>query len=164
MCKLLTICSIVFLATACTTTPEECDPSVDPGFFNKIGCTVSGSYEARIQQKEQQLSNLQSQNKYLNEILTQLQDRETLVYGTINERQALLDNIEVNLNDLENDLKAKNKLNSDLKKQIAKAKSSIQQASDPAIATEYSKRQAYLNQLQQEVAQTNELLAQYNAL
>lgn len=164
MRKFLTICLLPLLVTACTTTPEECDPSVDPGFFNKIGCTVSGSYEARIQQKEQQLSNLQSQNQYLNEILIQLQDREALVYGDLKDRQAILDNIEDNLNKLENDLKSKNKLSGDLKNQIDAAKSSVKQAGDPAIAAEYSKRQAYLKQLEKDIIETNDLLERYNSL
>ncbi len=47
--------SSLFL-TACTNTPEECDPRQDLNLFSKISCSVSGSYEQRIDQKEQDLA------------------------------------------------------------------------------------------------------------
>ena len=40
--RLVEILLPAMLLTACTATPEECDPTRDPGFFNKIGCTFSG--------------------------------------------------------------------------------------------------------------------------
>ena len=45
----LSLCAL--LLAGCASTPEECDPSQDQGFFGKIGCVVSGSYDERVEQR-----------------------------------------------------------------------------------------------------------------
>ncbi|WDU49003.1 hypothetical protein KNO34_05795 [Taylorella equigenitalis] len=52
--------------TACQATPESCDPSRELGYFDKLGCSLNGGYDKRIEQKEVKLQNEQIKNKQLN--------------------------------------------------------------------------------------------------
>ena len=61
--RLVEILLPAMLLTACTATPEECDPTRDPGFFNKIGCTFSGSYSERVEQKKVAVEQLRQEQK-----------------------------------------------------------------------------------------------------
>ena len=62
--KLLVIAAL--MVSGCTMTPEECDPSnVDAGFFDKLGCVTSGSYDARIESKKQEIVKLNEEQKVL---------------------------------------------------------------------------------------------------
>lgn len=52
MKKIILMCAVPLVLTACTMTPEECDPKItDPGMLDKLGCVVSGSYSQRSEQK-----------------------------------------------------------------------------------------------------------------
>lgn len=52
MKKIILMCTVPLMLTACTMTPEECDPKItDPGMLDKLGCVVSGSYSQRSEQK-----------------------------------------------------------------------------------------------------------------
>lgn len=64
MKKLLIVSSVAVLA-ACSATPEQCDPSVEQSFIQKIACTNSGSYDHRIHTKESKLSQEQAHNSAL---------------------------------------------------------------------------------------------------
>ena len=53
------------LLTACASTPQECDPSQDQGFFGKMGCVVTGSYEERVEQKQKHVDELKAEKRAL---------------------------------------------------------------------------------------------------
>ena len=60
--KLFTALSACALLVACSATPEECDPNVEQSIWGKMACVNSGSYDARVQRKESELSQEQAKN------------------------------------------------------------------------------------------------------
>ena len=114
-----TITIIVALTLCgCSMTAQECDPSVDNGYFGKIGCTFSGAYSDRVEQKEIENERLRKENATLALLAEQIEDQNRLLYGTINDRAASLDAIVGTLDKLEAELKAKNKLTAEAKAQL----------------------------------------------
>lgn len=122
MKKTILACLIGVLAfTGCTMTPEECDPSSDPGFFNKIGCTVSGSYSQRVEQKEQNLAKMQDENGHLKKLLEQAQNEQAMLSANRQERQAQLSAIQSELASLRAELDAQSTQNKELAAALQKA-------------------------------------------
>lgn len=48
----LIVATSLLTLSACTNTPEECDPSIELNVFSKAACKMSGNYDKRIEQKE----------------------------------------------------------------------------------------------------------------
>lgn len=152
--KIVSVCCALAGAlclTACTTTPEECDPSVDPGFLNKIGCTFSGSYAKRVEMKRENLQALQEENANLTRLQQSLADEDALLKGSIEQRQTQLAAVKEDLAGLKKDLAAQGALNSDLKQAIeqAEAQADAMQRS-PASQAMLQKRME-LQELQSQV-------------
>ena len=63
--KLLTALSATALLASCSATPEECNPNVEQSIWGKMACVNSGSYDARVQRKESELSQEQAKNAEL---------------------------------------------------------------------------------------------------
>lgn len=118
--KLTTLFSISLLAlTACTTTAEECDPSVELSVFNKAACKMSGSYDERIEQKEKILIDEKATNKELNAIYAQIRQQQKAVNASKAQKQAQLAKLTKSVNTLTASLKQKAAGKSGLLKQIA---------------------------------------------
>lgn len=117
--------AVAMNVVGCASTPEECDPSQDPGFFGKIGCTVSGSYDKRIEQKEQQVADLKSEIAILNQMTRELNAQDALLKGTYAERIRVLDSLKSDLYQLQNNLARKQALNTELQDKIAQMEAQI---------------------------------------
>lgn len=122
---LVSVASACLFLNACTTTAQECDPSKDPGFLNKMGCIVSGSYSERIEQKEQLVADLKAENAYLNQLIRDINEQDAIVRGEQSQRLRELDRINDQLTVLEHDLAKKKALDSDLKNKLAQAKKQV---------------------------------------
>lgn len=143
------------MLSACTMTAEQCDPSADPGFLNKIGCTVSGSYGERVEQKEQKLQALNAENEHLYKLHQQIADEDALINGSIEERAKQLKAMQNELAALRSDLQSKGQLSSSLKQQLDDTNKQIElMQNTPPNAAVLEKMQqvedleAYLEQLQ----------------
>lgn len=110
--------SAAVLLTACASTPEECDPVQDQGFFGKIGCAVTGSYEERVTTKEQHVEDLKAENARLNQLIRDVQSQDALLKGDYAQRQRELDKIRSNLYDLQASLEQKKALDSNLQNKL----------------------------------------------
>lgn len=120
-------CSLCLSLNACTTTPEECDPSIkDPSLLDKMGCVFSGSYEKRVDDKKADLQALRQEQTYLTEKFEKLLDENKIVYGNLSERQRALDNIDEELYNLEKRLKSKQALNKDLEAKIENTRNQVE--------------------------------------
>lgn len=139
-----------FVLAGCTMTAQECDPSADPGFFNKIGCTVSGSYAERVETKEQDLKALKDENARLQKIHDELSNERALVRGSMEQRQLQLNSISNQLADLRSSLASKNQLSDNLKAKLDDLNSQLEAMKNtPAQASILEKRQE-LNRLKAE--------------
>ncbi len=145
-----------FILCACANTPDKCDPSnADAGFFDKLGCVTSGSYEKRVQAKSAEIKDLAAQQKALSEEVIALeQNRSTLVSDRA-ARLREMDKVNANLAALEQSLKEKNAMSASLKEKINNVKKASTEVSTLDDDASLMEKRARLNELQQ---QYNELL------
>ena len=114
---------LLFLAavclSGCTMSPEECDPSNrNAGFLDKFGCTVSGSYSARVEQNQNKLNELKEENARLVALKATIDNEYALVSGSKQERMAQLDKLSSELNKVRSDINRKNAMTDSLKKKL----------------------------------------------
>lgn len=148
-----------FILTACTMTPDECDPSSDPGFFNKIGCSVSGSYSKRVETKQQEIKDLREEQKALTEEVINLQSKRSVLIKDRFERLHTLDELQTKLDKMQSSLAAKNALSNNLQQKLDKVK---QTKSDVAALPENSsviEKKAKLAQLEKDADDLMDALA-----
>ena len=124
------------LLSACTNTPEECDPSVELNMFSKATCQFSGSYDKRIEQKEKLVLDAKTENAKFNKI-----------YADIKAQQAKLDQ---SVGKLTAELKQKAKGRQDVQAEIAEVEKQMK-AVNNSSGSEMEK-QAELEQLQRKLS------------
>ena len=111
--------------TACTTTPDKCDPSIsDPSFLDKLGCVASGSYEKRVNAKSQEIKDLAAQQKELSQSVIELESQRSAIISDRATRLAEMDKINDNLSSLEVSLRQKNAMTKDLQTKINNVRNS----------------------------------------
>ena len=126
--KSLLILVPALVLTACTSTPEECDPTRDPGFFNKIGCVFSGSYSQRVEQKKVEIEQLRQEQKDVLEAYQALEANRSKMINDKAERKRQLDKLDANIAKVRSNLAKKNALTKEYQQKLDK----IQQASKNA--------------------------------
>lgn len=144
----LSMALLTAVLTGCTMSAAECDPSTDPGFFNKIGCTVSGSYAQRVELKEAELQALQAENDKLTRIGRLLSDEESMLEGNLAQRRAQHQALVSEVESLRSALKAENQLTDNLNNQLKSLEeksAALQQLPDNTPLLE---RQQRLSELQ----------------
>lgn len=148
------------MLSGCTTTPQECDPSQDQGFFGKIGCVVSGSYEARIDERQQRVAELKAENERLNQLARDLFAQDALVKADISEQNRMLDHARSELYAVESSLAKKQALSADLQEQIDEAKAQIDAIKQ---GNNMSQGQAAIVKKQKQIEELNATLEQLQA-
>ena len=123
------------LLSACASTPEECDPSQDQGFFGKMGCVVTGSYEARVKAKQQRVADLRAEVETLNQMTRDIQAQNRALMGDYLARLQVLDKTKLDLMELESQLAKKKALSVDLQEQIDGLKGKVAQMSTKSAAS-----------------------------
>lgn len=147
--------SAALLLSACASTPEECDPSQDQGFFGKMGCVVTGSYDARVQAKQQNVDKLQSEIESINQMTRDIHAKHRALMGDYFARQKVLDQTTEDLYNLERKLAQKKALSVDLQERIDKAQQQVATMNTRASASQ---------SIAQKEKQIDELRAQLDAL
>ena len=109
------------LLTGCSATPQSCDPSVDPGFFSKMGCIASGSYAKRVEEKKQHVADLRSELSSLSQETQEVYAKDALIKEDRSKAQSRLDRLDENLAALKSKVDAQVGQSSSLSKQIAQA-------------------------------------------
>ena len=120
----LIVATSLLTLSACTNTPEECDPSIELNVFSKAACKMSGSYDKRIEQKEKVLIDEKATNKELNAIYAQIQQKT--VNASKAQKKAQLTKLNKSVNALTANLKQKAAGKSGLLKQIAEVEQQMQ--------------------------------------
>lgn len=123
------------LLSACASTPEECDPSQDQGFFGKMGCVVTGSYEARVNAKQQKVANLKDEIATINKMTRDIHDQNRALMGDYFARLQVLDKTKQDLMMLESQLAKKKALSIDLQEKIDALKNKVGTMSTKSAAS-----------------------------
>ncbi len=155
----LSLCAL--LLAGCASTPEECDPSQDQGFFGKIGCVVSGSYDERVEQREQRVETLKAENQRLNQLARDLFAQDALVKAQVSEQNRMLDHAKSELYEVERTLAQKKALDADLQDQIAQAKAQIDAIKK---SNGSSQTQAVIAKKQKQIDELNATLEQLQGM
>ena len=122
----LIVATSLLTLSACTNTPEECDPSIELNVLSKASCKMSGSYDKRIEQKEKILIDEKATNKELNAIYAQIQQQQKTVNASKAQKKAQLAKLNKSVNALTANLKQKAAGKSGLLKQIAEVEQQMQ--------------------------------------
>ncbi len=146
-----------FALTACTTTTQECDPSIqDPGFFDKLGCVVSGSYEKRSQAKLQEIKDLRELNHDISQQVIAIENERSALIADRAARYKAIDELNERIYALESTLKSKNALNASLKSKLESLKQSSASVRNMSESESIMEKQEKLKKLEQRY---NELLS-----
>lgn len=137
--------------SACTTTAADCDPSQDVGFFNKIGCAVSGSYSERVEQKEQQVADLKAETERLNAMTRDLHTQSAIIRSDYQAQVKVLDHLEDQLYGVKDSLAEKKALNSDLENKIASVQAQMEKMRQEGVNQTVLQREQERAQLQQQL-------------
>lgn len=140
------------LLSACASTPEECDPSQDQGFFGKMGCIVTGSYEVRVNAKQQKANDLSAEIASINQMTRDIHAQNRALMGDYFARMKVLDKTKEDLYMLESSLAKKKALNSDLQDQLNSVKDKVDAMSTQSAASQsIAKKQKEIDELNEEL-------------
>lgn len=128
--------SASLLLSACASTPEECDPSQDQGFFGKMGCLTTGSYGQRVEAKEKKVEELKAEAAQLNLIAREILEKDRQLMGSYSERTMVLDKARSDLYNIESRLASKKALTADLQDKLASARDQIMTMNTKAAASQ----------------------------
>lgn len=152
--KSLLILVPALVLTACTSTPEECDPTRDPSFFNKIGCVFSGSYSQRVEQKKVEIEQLRQEQKEVLEAYQALEANRSKMIADRAERYRQLDKLDNDIAKVRSSLAKKNALTKEYQQKLDKLQKASNEARNLDDAGSLEKSQ----KLQEVQDSTNELL------
>lgn len=141
------------LISGCAVDKAGCDPAAvrSAGFLTKLSCDVSGSYDARAQDQQQDLAAAKADNEALQAVLTGLvaENRE-LEEGLIvkrAERDKLVRSINAYLKQVEQG----NNQTADLKAQVAQTRQELDRLQNLPTTANKAQQQQRLNAVQQEI-------------
>ena len=150
--KTILICAVPFLLTACTMTPEQCDPKItDPGMLDKLGCVVSGSYSKRSEQKKQEIHDLAQEQRELSESVIVLGQKRAELISNRDARLKELDALSVKLDEVESSLRQKQALTKELQDKISKVRVSKEKAASTPDDASVMQKKAELMQVQNDL-------------
>lgn len=99
-CLFLSIAALISLS-GCTVTPEECDPSSDTGFSDKLKCEAfSDGYEQNVEQVELTLQEKKAYQQALQETYAALDEEQSEVRGELKDKSAEYTSLNKAMNDL----------------------------------------------------------------
>lgn len=146
--------------SGCAVDKAGCDPAAvkTAGFFTKLSCDVSGSYDARAQDQQAKLSQAQYENAALKDMLAQLEaDNRDLERG-ITLKRAQRDRLVRSINNYLKQTEQQAGQNQAVKSQIAKAKKELASLQNlPANASAAQQKQQ-LQVVQSEIDQLRSLV------
>lgn len=147
--------------TACTTSPDKCDPSIsDPSFLDKLGCVASGSYEKRVNAKSQEIKDLAAQQKELSQSVIELESQRSAIISDRATRLAEMDKINDNLSSLEASLRQKNAMTKDLQTKINNVRNSSEAVKNLDEDASIMEKKAKVAQLKKQYDELLDSMAQ----
>ena len=138
------------LLSACTNTPEECDPSVELNMFSKAACQFSGSYDKRIEQKEKLVLDAKTENAKFNKT------QQKSVNQSIAQKKAQQAKLDQSVGKLTAELKQKAKGRQDLQAEIAEVEKQMKAVNNSGGSE--MEKQAELEQLQRKLSNLQKAL------
>jgi len=130
--KLATVAVVSLVISGCAIDKEGCDPAAlrTAGFFTKVSCDVSGSYQARADDQQAQLEEATRQRDLLQNSVNLLEDENRRLSEGITLKRAQRDRLTASLNATLAAIAQGNEQNKTVMDQIDKAKLEIDRLSN----------------------------------
>lgn len=115
---LLAAISVLLLA-GCASNVEDCDPTTgDVSIIKKFNCKYSGTYDKRVEMKEQTLSHEKELNTEFKAVLAAIDNEKSLVNADLKTQQASQKALNQSVSNLLNKARSKSKNRKDIQGQI----------------------------------------------
>ncbi len=116
-CRNLAAAVLAVAASACATTPQECDPT-RPDFFNNTACLALGLYPQRTAELDRTLADERRRNEAFRAMYAALQQEQDQVRGGLAAKQAEAQRLDRAWQDLKAALQAGRQHNQALQERI----------------------------------------------
>lgn len=134
--KLSLLVASLTVLTACSVTPEQCDPSVESSVWNKMACTTSGTYDHRVKDKERTLQSEKDKQTALNKTYADTQKKAKATERTLAKKKAELATLNKSVTDYAAQLKQKAKGKEDVLAEVRKVEQQLKQVNGSAASEE----------------------------
>ncbi|MDP9500400.1 hypothetical protein O7M46_05465 [Bisgaard Taxon 45] len=131
----LFIASLTVL-TACSVTPEQCDPSVEASVWNKMACKTSGTYDNRVKEKERTLQSEKAKQTALHKTYAETQKKAKGSERALAKKKAELVALNKSVTDYATQLKQKAKGKEDVLAEVRKVEQQLKQVNGSAASEE----------------------------
>ncbi|MGC6407744.1 hypothetical protein ACNO7M_03890 [Bisgaard Taxon 45] len=131
----LFIASLTVL-TACSVTPEQCDPSVEASVWNKMACKTSGTYDNRVKEKERTLQSEKDKQTALHKTYAETQKKAKGSERALAKKKAELVGLNKSVTDYATQLKQKAKGKEDVLAEVRKVEQQLKQVNGSAASEE----------------------------
>src|SRR5471030_301631 len=150
--KILPILLAAVVLSGCATHAADCDPTTgDVSIVAKFNCNYSGTYDKRVESKQQTLVHEQELNTEFKAVYAAIEQEKTQVDGDLKQRQATNDALNKSMNNLLAQLKKKAAGQARYKKQISELETTLQQAQNQPSKSVMDKKME-LEELRSQVA------------
>jgi peptidoglycan hydrolase CwlO-like protein len=146
--------------SGCAVDKAGCDPAAvrNAGFFTKLSCDVSGSYDARAQDQQAKLSQAQYENQALNSLLSELQAQNRDLQAGITVKRSERDRLVRDMNQYLAQIKAQTKNDQAIEQQIGLAQKELDRLQNLPAQASATQQQAQLQKLEQQIKNLRTML------
>lgn len=156
--KILMMLSALLLA-GCATNARDCDPTAgDVSIITKFNCNYSGTWDKRVEQKQQTLQHEQQLNTEFNAVYAAIEQEKKQSNASVASKRKSQQALQRSMNNLIAQLKQKNADRADVQKQIAALEKKMKEAQNRPSASEMEK-QMELQKLQGQLSELQQTLA-----
>lgn len=156
--KILMMLSALLLA-GCATNARDCDPTAgDVSIITKFNCNYSGTWDKRVEQKQQTLQHEQQLNTEFNAVYAAIEQEKKQSNASVASKRKSQQALQRSMNNLIAQLKQKNAGRADVQKQIAALEKKMKEAQNRPSASEMEK-QMELQKLQGQLSELQQTLA-----
>jgi|SRR5471032_2591060 len=153
--RILPLALLLLAATlsGCASSMSECDPTTgDVNIISKFNCRYSGTYDQRVDAKQQTLVHEQALNREFKAVLAAIEQEKNQSNGSLKSRQASADQLNRSMDTLLTQLKQKAAGQKKYQKQIGELQTSMNQARQQQPSQSVLDKQLQLENLRSQVS------------
>ncbi|MEA9391543.1 hypothetical protein SJI19_13490 [Acerihabitans sp. TG2] len=144
---------LVATLSGCASSMSDCDPTTgDVSIVSKFNCRYSGTYDQRVNVKQQTLTHEQALNHEFKAVLAAIEQEKNQSNSSLKSRQASADQLNRSMNTLLTQLKQKAAGQKKYQKQINDLQTSLDQAQQQQPSQSVLDKQLQLEDLRSQVS------------
>ncbi|WP_439242917.1 hypothetical protein [Lonepinella sp. BR2474] len=135
--------------TGCSATPEECDPHQQQSLFTKMACANGGGYDQRINNKEAELANAESENSASRQTYSKVKAQQQAASAKVSSTKAQVAKSKATTASLKSQVSKKQQTKQQVDQQISQLQKQIGTVQNSGKSD--AEKQAEIQRLQQKV-------------